>query len=129
MNKAKLIWGIICLAVAGLLLVLIAVLPDGKITFMVDGTDMPYIPPIVLGIIGIALIATARSGTQEAQPIAIDEEKAALNKRLETIGWGCFLVMLGGFIFVPHMVVAKGSACQASRSEDSVLRTDLNLAV
>ncbi len=45
---------------------------------------------------------------QAAQPRIVDEEKAALNKRLETIGWGCFLIMLGGFMFVPHTVVAKG---------------------
>jgi hypothetical protein len=32
----------------------------------------------------------------------------ALNKRLETIGWGCFLILLGGFLFVPEMLVAKG---------------------
>jgi hypothetical protein len=36
------------------------------------------------------------------------QAKAALNKRLETIGWGLFLIMLGGFILVPHTVVAKG---------------------
>jgi hypothetical protein len=35
-------------------------------------------------------------------------EKVALNKRLETIGWGLFLIMLGGFSFVPDEVVAKG---------------------
>ena len=112
MNKGRLIWGIICLALAGLLAVLNVVLPAGQITFMVEGTDMPYIPPIVLGIVGIALLSTARSripqATQEAQPQAVDEVKVALNKRLETISWGCFLVMLGGFIFVSHMIVAKG---------------------
>ena len=35
-------------------------------------------------------------------------EKVALNKRLETFGWGLFLIMLGGFSFVPGEVVAKG---------------------
>ena len=112
MNKARLIWGIICLAVAVLLAVLIDVLPTGQITFMVEGTDMPYIPPIVLGIVGIALLSTARRRTpeanQEARSQAVDEVKVALNKRLETIGWGCFLIMLGGFALVPHTVVAKG---------------------
>ena len=48
-----------------------------------------------------------RKDDEEKQP-AIDEEKAKLNKRLETISWGCFLVMLGGFIFVPDMTVDKG---------------------
>ncbi len=40
--------------------------------------------------------------------IVIDESKSALNKRLEAIGWGCFLVMLGGFMLVPHELVNKG---------------------
>ncbi len=45
---------------------------------------------------------------QDGQPIIMDEEKVALNKRLETMGWGCFLIMLGGFALVPDTVVAKG---------------------
>ena len=35
-------------------------------------------------------------------------EKKMLNKRLESIGWGCFLIMLGGFALVPEAVVPKG---------------------
>lgn len=38
----------------------------------------------------------------------IDPEKADLNKRLETIAWGFFLIMLGGFAFVPHGIVHEG---------------------
>ncbi len=41
-------------------------------------------------------------------PIVQDPAKVALNKRLETIAWGCFLIMLGGFALVPHTVIAKG---------------------
>jgi hypothetical protein len=112
MNKGRLIWGIICVAVAVLLAVLYITQPEGTVTFMVEGTNMPYVPSLVLGVLGIVLISNARSQTQntteEAQPPAADEAKVALNKRLETIGWGCFLVMLGGFIFVPDMTVDKG---------------------
>jgi len=112
MSKSRLIWGIICLALAVLLAVLTFVLPAGTITFMVDDTNMPWVPPVVLGILGIVLLATAvkrePETAQAAQPRIVDEEKVALNKRLETIGWGCFLIMLGGFMFVPHTVVAKG---------------------
>jgi hypothetical protein len=36
-------------------------------------------------------------------------EKAVLNKRLESIGWGCFLIMVGGFALVPGDVVPKGA--------------------
>jgi len=47
--------------------------------------------------------------TQEIQPKqAQDAERAALNKRLEGIGWGLFLIMLGGFALVPHDLVPKG---------------------
>ncbi len=34
-------------------------------------------------------------------PTPIDTGKVELNKRLETFAWGLFLVMLGGFMFVP----------------------------
>ena len=112
MSKSRLIWGIICLALAVLLAVLTFVLPAGTITFTVEGTNRPWVPPVVLGILGIVLlVSAARRGpeaAQAAQPRIVDEEKAALNKRLETIGWGCFLIMLGGFILVPHEIVAKG---------------------
>ena len=112
MNKGRLIWGIICLVLAGLLVMLNFALPEEKMMFTVNDTNMPYIPPIILGIVGIVLLVTARKGTsqntQEVQITAKNAEKAALNKRLETIGWGCFVLMVGGFIFVPHTIVAKG---------------------
>jgi hypothetical protein len=112
MNKSRLIWGIICLALAVLLPVLDLVLPAVTITFTVEGTNMPWVPPVVLGILGIVLLVTAvkreRETAQTAQPRIVDEEKAALNKRLETMGWGCFLIMLGGFMFVPEEIVKGG---------------------
>ena len=37
-----------------------------------------------------------------------EEQKQALNKRLETIGWGLFLIMLGGFMFLPRNQVPDG---------------------
>jgi hypothetical protein len=83
--------------------------------FMVEGRNMPWVPPVVLGILGMALLVSAATRGQEAAEAAeaaqrpiIDEEKAALNKRLETIGWGCFLIMLGGFAFVPGQIIAGG---------------------
>jgi len=46
---------------------------------------------------------------QETQPENVQvNEKAVLNKRLEGIGWGLFLIMLGGFGLVPNKVVPKG---------------------
>ena len=49
-------------------------------------------------------MTTQTTQPQEAQA----DEKAALNKRLEGIGWGLFLIMLGGFALVPHDLVPKG---------------------
>lgn len=38
----------------------------------------------------------------------VDPQKAALNKNLERIAWGFFLIMLGGFMFVPDEIVQGG---------------------
>jgi Ca2+/Na+ antiporter len=117
MSKSRLIGGIVCLAAALLLAVLVVALPEGKVTFMMDGTNMPFVPVLVLGILGVWLLATAREGEDSEvtttapateQEDAELSEKAVLNKRLETIGWGLFLVMLGGFALVPHELVPKG---------------------
>ena len=113
MNKSQLIGGVICLALAGLLAVLNLTLPPESLMFQIGDQNMPWVPPVVLGIVGIVLLATAGRGeketTQAARPQVVqDPEKAALNKRLEAMGWGCFLIMLGGFILVPHEIVAKG---------------------
>ena len=113
MDKGKLIGGIICLALAALLGVLNLTLSADSMMFTVGDANMPWVPPVVLGTAGIVLLATAGRGGREAsqkaeREIVVDPEKAALNKRLETIGWGCFLIMLGGFMFIPDTVVAKG---------------------
>ncbi|MFC1933490.1 hypothetical protein ACFLXU_07750 [Chloroflexota bacterium] len=60
MNRGRLIWEIILLVLAGLLAVLNIVLPDEKLMFMVGDTNMSYVPPIILGIVGIVLLATIR---------------------------------------------------------------------
>ena len=47
--------------------------------------------------------------TQTTQTTTVQNpEKAALNKRLEGIGWGLFLIMLGGFGLVPGETIPKG---------------------
>ena len=113
MNKSRLIWGIICLVLAALLGVLNFVLPPEKLMFTVGDENMPYLPPIILGILGIVLLVSAFSGggakaEAEKEEIVQDPEKAAINRRLERSGWGFFLVMLGGFILVPADLVSKG---------------------
>jgi hypothetical protein len=114
MNKGRFVWGIICLALAALLGVLNLTLSADKLMFTVGDENMPWVPVAALAVVGLVLVATAGLGGQRARTqapkkeIVIDEEKAALNKRLETIGWGCFLIMLGGFILVPGDVIARG---------------------
>jgi hypothetical protein len=49
--------------------------------------------------------------TKAQDALAQDDPQAqlvALNKRLEAIAWGCFLIMLGGFALVPPQTIAKG---------------------
>lgn len=113
MNRGRFIGGIICVAVAGLLAVLNFRLPPEDLMFTVGDQNMPWVPVAILGVVGVFLLATSLRGSAEtvSEPkpeIVLDESKAALNKRLETIGWGFFLIMLGGFAFVPYETINKG---------------------
>ncbi|HEX2997332.1 MAG TPA: hypothetical protein VHP14_21090 [Anaerolineales bacterium] len=48
--------------------------------------------------------------TQDSKQIMVQNpEKAALNKRLETMFWGLFLIMLGGWALVPEQMIPKGA--------------------
>ena len=47
---------------------------------------------------------------QNDQPASVqDEDKSALNKRLEAIGWASFLIMIGGIALVPDKWVPEGT--------------------
>ncbi len=112
MNKTNLIWGIICLVIAGGLTVANLTLPPENLMFQVGTANMPWIPPVALAIVGIILLANASRGSAEQgmvkEQTPMDPEKAALNKRLETMAWGAFLIMLGGFMFVPNEIIKGG---------------------
>ncbi len=112
MNKSKLVWGIICLVIAALLTVANLRLPPEDLTFQIGDVNMPWVPPVVLAIIGIILLATVNQGAEreekEKEAIIVNPEKAALNKRLETMAWGAFLILLGGFMFVPEEIIKGG---------------------
>ena len=113
MNKSRIIWGSICLVIAGVLVTANILLPPEKLMFQVGAVNMPWVPPVVLAVVGIILLAGSGSGAQakdeerEAQMV-VDPQKAALNKRLETVAWGCFLILLGGFMFVPKEIIRGG---------------------
>ena len=95
------------MAVAALLVALYFILPEGQVMFMVEGENMPFVPSIVMGVIGIIMLATAGK-KEEKKEIVIDEKKAALNKRIETIAWGLYFVMLGGFILIQKSLILGG---------------------
>lgn len=111
MNKTLLTWGIVCLALAGLLVVVGFVLPSEYVTFMIGGRSMLWIPLVILCVVGcILLINAGVRAAAEARPqeIRANPEKATLNKRLEGAAWGLFLIMVGGFMFVPQSQVPQG---------------------
>ena len=117
MNVSRLIGGIICLLLAALILVLYFVLPPDRMMFTVGEANVPWLPAVVLGALGIFFLATAWGSDQKESQVAAQDakpdagqstEKAALNKRLESIGWGFFLVMAGGSILIPHDVAPNG---------------------
>ncbi len=111
MNKSKLTGGIICLVIAGGLTVANLRLPPENLMFMVGDINMPWVPVVVLAIVGIILLATANEGEKKEEPkpeVNVDPEKAALNKNIERVAWGAFLIMLGGFMFVPEEIIKGG---------------------
>jgi len=113
MKKSNLIWGIVCLVIAAGLTVANLALPENEVVFMVGDINMPWTPPVVLAIVGIILLATANEGEKmeketKQEDINVDTEKATLNKNLERVAWGAFLIMLGGFMFVPEEIIKGG---------------------
>jgi hypothetical protein len=113
MNKTNFVWGIICLVLAAVLAVANLVLPPEDLVFQIGDKNMSWIPPVVLAAAGILILSTSQKGEEKmesetkVQP-TLDPQKTALNKSLETVAWGCFLVLLGGFMFVPHSLVKGG---------------------
>lgn len=113
MNKTRLTLGITFIALAGLLVALNFVLPPEYLTFMIGGQNMFWIPLVILCIVGCVLMISAVSRAPTVAETKLpergrDTEKAALNKRMETVAWGLFLIMVGGFMFVPASQVPQG---------------------
>ena len=114
MNKSRAIWGIICLVLGGALGVLYFVLPSEDMMFTVGDQNMPWVPAVILGVLGLILLGSSiitgpeEDRTAEKPEVSIDPDKAALNKRLESICWGLFLIMAGGFMFVPEEFIKGG---------------------
>jgi hypothetical protein len=113
-NRSQVIGGIICLAIAALLAVINLTLPPENVSFQIGDQNMPWVPPAILAVIGTILLATstrqgeARTSEEGEEERPQDPEKAALNKRMEGIAWGLFLIMLGCRFFVPSEQVNEG---------------------
>ena len=110
MNKSKLVGGIICLGIAGLLTIANLALPPENLMFQIGDQNMTWVPVVALAIVGVVLLATVNQ-TEEKKEIVkmktetnIDPEKAALNKRMETMAWGLFFIMLGGQLILRNNV-------------------------
>jgi hypothetical protein len=117
MNRSQAIGGFICLAIAALLAVLTVTLPADKMMFMIGDVNAPIVPVIILAVVGLGLVIMARKHEETASaPVAEktkeeqlqSEEKKALNGRLEAMGWGLFLIMIGGFALIPGDQIPRG---------------------
>jgi hypothetical protein len=121
MNRSQTIGGVVCLALAALIAVLAVTLPSDRMVFMIGDTNAPIVPAIALGVIGVLLLGTAWRGQEPevrtaAKPVdemtekdkLKAEEKRAQNGRLEAMGWGLFLIMLGGFALIPDDQIPRG---------------------
>lgn len=112
MNRGRLIWGVICVVFAALLIGAALAQPPENTMFMVGDTNMWWLPPTVIGIVGAVLLVSgatsAASPSAPEPPITIDPKKAALNKQLETGAWGAYLILLGANLFISDDVVQGG---------------------
>ena len=68
MNKGRLVGGIICLVLAVVLGVLSFVLPADSMIFYAGEENLRWFPAVVLGIVGIVLLATAGIGRRRQIP-------------------------------------------------------------
>ena len=59
MNKSRIAGAIICLSLSALLILLNFALPADELMFTVGDSNMPFLPPIILGIVGLVLLFTA----------------------------------------------------------------------
>lgn len=111
MNKSRLIGGIICLLLAAILTVANLRLPAEDLMFQIGDYNMPWVPVVILAVVGIVLLATAGRAEkvkETEEEFMADPDRVKLNKRLESAAWGFFLIMLGGFMFVPDEIIQGG---------------------
>jgi cytochrome c oxidase subunit IV len=59
-NVGRMVGGIVCTAIGGLLAILTFVLPENQTMFMIGDANVPIVPAAILIVIGVALLATAK---------------------------------------------------------------------
>jgi len=87
MNKSKLIWGIICLIIAGGLAIANLRLPPEAIMFQIGDVNMPWVPVVALAIVGIILLATAGNGGKSLPKKKRQRLLKTLRKQPSTNAW------------------------------------------
>jgi hypothetical protein len=115
MKKLYLFLGILSLVIAAGLLYANLALPPESLMLMVGDRNMPWLGPIIFIVFGVGLLVLASYSQRKevetaGQPkpvVSVDPEKAALNKRLESVFWGIFLIMLAGWWLIPDNVAPK----------------------
>jgi uncharacterized membrane protein len=110
-----LILGIVCFVIAVGLTYANLTLPPESLMLMVGGQNLPWLGPVIFAVVGIILLAISiqkgesNMSEQISKPAPVkDPEKAALNKRLETMFWGLFLIMLGGQFLLKDLNLPDG---------------------
>lgn len=115
MKKLYLILGIVCFVITVGLTYANLTLPPESLMLQVGDQNMPWLGPVIFAVVGIILFAMSiqkgetNMSDQTSKPApVIDPEKAALNKRIETVFWGLFLIMLGGQWLLPKGTLPNG---------------------
>ncbi len=111
-----LIIAIVCLVIAAVLSVLVLTLPSESFMFDIGFGNWPWGPPVIAFIASVVLFFLAGSsqkaaeseGAQPAPVVVVDQVKGAMNKRLESIAWGCFFILLAGFVLLPDEKTPNG---------------------
>jgi hypothetical protein len=67
MNKSHLVWGIIFLALAMLLSAANLALPAEDLMFTIGKKNLPWVPAIILGVLGLAFLTSAARGWHHAR--------------------------------------------------------------
>ena len=93
--------------------------------FTVGDQNMPWVPVVILAVVGVILIGLSFRGPAEKEPKTVegiepehfvDEAKLKENKRLENMGWGLFLVMVFMVLWLAWFTLAQVTVYETSET-------------